>query len=322
MGTRRTLDFKLKKVVIVGASGFVGGRLAAELILRGFDVCALNRNLNSDIPNGIQTVAKFNSENSDEMSRLLLDCEVVIYCAGSNAGECARDPRSAILDNSIKAYDFSELCAQCGVQKFFYISTAHVYSSSPRGVINEDSPTSNLHPYAISRVTAERLIENLYKNKQMNFTSIRLSNSFGVPHSKNVNCWSLFVNQLCLNVIQNKVLQIKSNPKTQRDFIPLNTACSQIIDLIKGNVTANIINLGAFQSRNLLEMSHIITENYEKTWKKSIQIEYDESLAIDSCQFTYQSKQLTKIDENKIIEDMNCEITDLLSFCQEEFSQK
>ena len=322
MGSGRTLDSKLKKVVIVGASGLVGGRLAAELILRGFDVSAINRNLKSDIPNGIQKLAKFESTNSDKMISLLSDCEVVIYCAGTNADECARDPRRAILDNSIKAYDFSELCAQCGVQKFFYISSAHVYSSSPRGIINEDSPTFNIHPYAISRVTAERLIENLCKNKKMNFTSIRLSNSFGVPHSKNVNCWSLFVNQQCLNIIQNKSLQIKSNPNTQRDFIPLSIVCSEVIGLIQENMTANIINLGAFQSHTLLEMSSIIAENYKKKWKQSILIEHDEKLSVDSCQFIYHSKKLKKIHNNKLIEAMNREIIDLLLFCQEEFSRK
>ena len=319
MGTGRTLDLKLKKVLIVGASGLVGGRLAAALISRGFNVCAINRNLDSDVPSGIQKVVKFDFENKDAILHLLSDCEVVIYCAGSNADECARDPRSAILDNSIKAYDFSELCAKCDVRKFIYISTAHVYSSLPKGVINEDSPTFNSHPYAISRVTAERLIDNLCMNKRMNFTSIRLSNSFGVPHSKNVNCWSLFVNQQCLNAIQNKVLQIKSNPRSQRDFIPLNIACSRIIDLIQERVSEKIINLGSFQSRNLLEMSNIINETYKNIYKKSIKIEYDDTLANDGSQFIYQSRHLAQIDEDKFIEDMNCEIRDLLLFCEEEF---
>jgi UDP-glucose 4-epimerase len=319
---RRSLESNLNNVLIVGASGLIGGRLATEFMTQGLQVYAINRNLLRDVPPGIAEIESLDLKNRKRLGQLLSVCDAVFYCAGSSAEICAKYPAKAITENSLKAFEFSKLCAASKVSSFYYISTAHVYNSPLSGIINEDTATQNQHPYAYSRLIAEKLISSFCSSVDMSFKSIRLSNSFGVPHSKNVNCWSLFVNQQCLNIIQNQKITINSSPNTLRDFIPLNLVCQQISNLLHLKIPQTIVNLGANRTSSLMRMSNEIARVYRKNWNRSVNIQYDLEQVHVVSDFQYNSKILQKINDRKFEEEMNLEIKSLIEFCSAEFSEK
>ena len=72
---------------------------------------------------------------------------------------------------------------------------------------------------------------------------IRLSNSYGAPISKDVNRWTLVVNDLCRQAITNRELKLKSSGEQHRDFIPISDALSAVNLLMKipSNTTINLI---------------------------------------------------------------------------------
>ena len=81
--------------------------------------------------------------------------DVVIHTAGMNAQECASDPEQALAFNGTVTADLVSSAVKQGVQKFIYLSTAHVYKEPLVGTISESSQTTNTHPYATSHLAGE-----------------------------------------------------------------------------------------------------------------------------------------------------------------------
>ena len=65
------------------------------------------------------------------------------------------------LKNSKEANKFNGyktnllLGAYCSSQNFIFLSTAHVYGNNLKG-FDENSPTNNKHPYAVSNIIGEK----------------------------------------------------------------------------------------------------------------------------------------------------------------------
>lgn len=91
----------LKRLVIAGASGFVGKRLIEEANAQGFRVVALSRSA-KPVPGTVQTI-KWNGETQGEWLNALDNCLAVINLAGSPISEpWTIVNRQKILDSRVK----------------------------------------------------------------------------------------------------------------------------------------------------------------------------------------------------------------------------
>ena len=134
---------------------------------------------------------------------------------------------------------------KCKVKQFIYISTIHVYGENLSGIVDENTKLNPVGNYAITKVMAEIL--SFSKNPDVKTIILRLSNAFGAPYNLDANCWSLFFNDLCKQLIQNK--NIKSNGTQKRNFISINEVCKAIRDLTSyfKRQKNEIFNLKQFQ---------------------------------------------------------------------------
>ena len=104
------------------------------------------------------------------------------------------------------------------VKTFIFLSTIHVYSSNPIGLINEDFLTNNQHPYAQSKLKAEELIKKNFKNSGTKFLILRLSNVIASPLFKETNCWELVAQNICKQIFE-KYIALRSNPGTFEEIL-------------------------------------------------------------------------------------------------------
>ena len=144
-----------------------------------------------------------------------------------------RNPEEAIDINVKLTLKWLNWSKQHDVKKFIYFSTAHVYSKPLLGVFDEESMTTPSHPYSITHKSAEDYVLSYNKNYRLNSIVVRLTNSFGYPAYPTADRWTLFINDICKQVAENKEFKINSNPLQKRDFISLST----FVKLLKSLVT-------------------------------------------------------------------------------------
>lgn len=177
------------KILITGASGFVGQFLLEKLVEESDkDIIALhNRKLPEalfkrygDRVNWIQC-----DLTNDSLSQVLVDVDVVYHLAGASANGASIKERQ--LMNKANVYATSRLAKEClfsRVDHFIFVSSIAACESSLSNNIDE----TNGYPitfYGKSKKKAEQILINVAKN-HFNITILRPTALFGEMHEGSI----------------------------------------------------------------------------------------------------------------------------------------
>jgi len=151
------VDLRGAKVLVLGGTGFVGGRLAERLqIEEGAQVRVPVRDWRKAV-----WIARTGAElvpgdvtDADSMRSAAQGCDLVFHCASGPAaqGGYMRTNREGTA-NVISA------CLEAGTRRLVYVSTVAVHAPRPGDRLSSDSPLRETgRDYADSKICAERLV--------------------------------------------------------------------------------------------------------------------------------------------------------------------
>ena len=308
-----------KTILITGGFGLLGGRLG-QYLSENYNIILGSRSDQSE-PNWLPIAKTIKIDWDDETSLndacTLID--IVIHASGLNAQECSSDPEKALLINGVHTQNLVEAATNQSVKKFIYLSTAHVYSDNLLGVITEDTPTTNIHPYATSHLIGESAVLLAIRQGYIEGAVVRIANAFGSPASKDVNCWMLLANDLCKQAVVERSLTLNGDSKTVRDFVTIRDFCSVIGLLIEDNNTSNIVNIGSGKACTIGEMATKIQSNCLNVLGFEPPIILKQKPSINENSFDFQTNYLDNINFN-FANDFDVEIRELIHFCKDNFA--
>jgi UDP-glucose 4-epimerase len=312
------------RILITGGLGFIGGRLAQHLQQKGHQVILGSRKATvAPLWLPYAEVALVEWDDGLALERICCGVDVVIQAAGMSAQDCAADPVAALEFNGVGTARLHAAASRVGVSRFIYLSTAHVYASPLVGVISEATCPRNLHPYATSHLAGENVVLSANQRGQIEGIVLRLSNAFGAPAHKDVNCWMLLVNDLCRQALQTNKMVLLSNGSQLRDFISMEQVCSVIEKLSSRDadtLPANILNVGSGVSQSVLEMARLI----QHRCKLFLGIEPELSYQGKGPNKKHEVLEFhpTRLEKMGIVvaHDNDVEIDRLLAFCQTSFN--
>jgi UDP-glucose 4-epimerase len=248
----------VRRVLITGASGLVGGRLLAQLRERGdFAVRASSRR-EREWPSGIDGVVAAPSQ-PDTLSRACDGCECVINLASMSEAAAAADPAGALNSTTGGALAWSRAAKDAGVGRFVQLSTIKVYGASPAGCIDEDTPTQPRSPYAIAHRAAEDYAQYAIADSVV----LRLSNGFGVPAGDAAGAWDVIVSEFCKQAVTTHAITIRSSGETWRSFLPLDDVAAALIAAMR--LPAGVYNLGAARAMTLRDAAERVAAVAQQT---------------------------------------------------------
>ena len=248
--------------------------------------------------------------------------DVIVHAAGMNAQECAKNPEHALAVNGVATAELVNAAVIQGVKKFIYLSTAHVYSAPLVGTITEKSQTTNLHPYATSHLAGESSVLAAHQSDNIDGIVLRLSNSFGAPTHKLVNCWMLLINDLCQQAVMNGKLVLNSSGTQMRDFVPLTDVCRTIEYLIQKDSSqfeSPIFNVCSGVSYKVIDVAQMIKRSCMNSLKFSPDIQRLEIPEEDNSEILDYKMTWLNAEEFNFSTSMNDEIEQLLYFCKKNF---
>lgn len=313
------------KYLITGASGFLGGRLSYFLENKGHEVLRGTRNIEiikSSNKNSNWVLTDF--ENLQNLRPIFEDVDYLIHAAGPNAEQSNNDS-SSIMAYSELTKKLTKVAKDSKIKRIIYLSTIHVYNKCLEGLINEQTPTLNNNNYSLYNLAGEKEIRNNFGCDPNKAIILRLSNIFGYPINSKVNCWSLFINNICKEIVQKKTITIKSNPLIKRDFLSVRSLCEIIIKLSFfefKDTKSNIINFGSENVITLLEAAKFIRKIYIDKNKNKNKININilkPSVYSNDFKFCNQILENNNLNFRKIDYEKK-EVEDLLDKCKEYFN--
>lgn len=260
-----------KSLLITGGTGYLGASIGQYLCKYGYNVFLGSRNpFSNGVIEGCDQVA---TDWDDPELKFCNGFDLIIHAAGMNAEACAENPTMAVRFNGETTARFAEKAAFYGCCRFIYLSTVHVYKAPLIGIFNEQSPTLNEHPYAISQLFGEQAVLNVLDNFPLGGAVLRLSNCFGPPASNNDECWRLALNQFVRDAMTLGCITIKGDFSTRRDFLSiseLNNVLSKVIGVSK--LKGEILNISSGQSRSLLDVALLVSSTVRNRTGRDIEI--------------------------------------------------
>lgn len=161
------------KILVVGASGFIGRHLVARLLEQGRDIQAFGRT-QTEAPVEFFEGAINDSEAS---GKALEGVKCVVYLVGKSPQpkDSAADLESYRFANCDLAVSFASHAVRAGVQRFIFISTVGVNGASTEGSVPfTESKTPAPHsPYALSKYEAEMALQEIAESSGMELVVVR-----------------------------------------------------------------------------------------------------------------------------------------------------
>lgn len=230
---------KIKRVLVTGASGFIGGHLTADLT-ESFEVEFGSRAFGIDL--------------MDEGSlSFIKPCNSIVHLAGLSNSATAFENAHEIYKTNISLTLNSLKLAVVWQAEFIFVSS-YIYGAPNYLPVDEEHPVNPHNPYSNSKFICEQLVESFARDSCIQATILRPFNLYG-PNQPN--------NQLIaetLSKIKNTDEVKINDPAPKRDYLFILDFVEAISLLLKREHRPNfeVFNVGSGVSHSVQQVIEII----------------------------------------------------------------
>ena len=238
------------RVLVAGATGFVGRRLVAALVAQGHTVCALVRRLDHGLDHGlscdtvlIPALDRDSVASALRGARTGLQADAVINLAAAGVSPQERDVSGLTRVNALFPADLVTIARDCGTRAFLQIGSSAEYAR-PDGPapIPETAPLESERLYGASKAAGSLLVQACGASCGVPVAVLRLFHAFGPGEGEHRLLTSLITRiQAGQSVPLSAGLQV-------RDFVSVDDVCRGILAMLGALVAdpslAGVYNLG------------------------------------------------------------------------------
>ena len=247
----------MKKILLIGSSGFIGKKLKTKLT-KNFELICPTKKQGFDITKKKELKKYFNHE-----------IDVIINLSGQQ-NQNQTKMKDVIEKGNQNILDIAKKINKKLV--LIYFSTSLVYGNSKRNK-KESSKKNPLYAYEKMKYR----VEKKYLKIDQNYLILRLCNIYGGIRNKGVV-------DLITNSVQKNKLFSFDNLKTNKNFIFIDDVINITDHLIKKNIKNKVLNIGNenLSFLNLIRILNRITNNSFRFNNKGINIDLTLSQKIDN----------------------------------------
>ena len=150
-------------VLVTGGAGYIGSHMALGLLDRGEDVVVLD-NLVTGVAAQVPAAAVFvqGDVRDQALVRKIVaeqGVDAVVHFAGSTVvPESVADPLKYYANNTAATRDLLQVCAETGIERFIFSSTAAVYGVTDADLVVETAEKDPASPYGRSKLMSEAML--------------------------------------------------------------------------------------------------------------------------------------------------------------------
>ena len=180
------------KILITGATGFIGSHLTEYLVEVGCDVVAFDR-YNSNNHWGWLENSKYKNDfqvilgdirDYDSVSKAMSGCDVVFHLAALIGIPYSYvSPLAYIRTNIEGTYNVLEASKKIELEQILITSTSETYGTAQYVPIDEKHPLVGQSPYSASKISADQLAISYYKSFDLPVKIVRPFNTYGPRQS-------------------------------------------------------------------------------------------------------------------------------------------
>jgi nucleoside-diphosphate-sugar epimerase len=166
-----------KKILVTGASGFIGSEVSRQLASEGYRPRLLIRRPLREPIRGLNAdFVKGNLRDPKSLADAVKGVDAIVHLGARATFESYERLKPDILEGSL---NLMHAAAASGVQTFVYSSSLLIYGDQD-GEVDESTPAKPVLDYGRIKLETETTLTQMASASKMNFSAIRLPHVYGV----------------------------------------------------------------------------------------------------------------------------------------------
>jgi len=258
-----------KKILIIGASGFIGGHLVKEILKEPVKEVILYDNFTRGKIDNIEKSLKDprckifpyggDIRDIDVLDQAMQGCDYVFHLAAMWLLHCKDFPRTAFEVNVGGTFNVLEACVKHKVKKLIYSSSASVYGDAIETPMTEDHPFKNKNFYGATKIAGEAMCTAYNDRYGLEIVGLRYMNVYG-PGQDQQAAYSGVVPVVLNKIDRNEAPTINGDGSQAYDFIYVEDAARSNIDAVKSDVKLGFYNVGTEVQTTIKELCDLMLE--------------------------------------------------------------
>lgn len=229
----------MKRVCVIGGSGFLGSHVADALSIAGHQVCIFDQSASAWLRDDQKMIIGDLMDLAGLEAAIKGSDVVFNFAALADLNLALTKPIETVRINVLGNANVLEACRQHGVKRFVYASTVYVYSREGGF-------------YRCSKQAAEHYVEEYQRVYGLDYTILRYGSLYG-PRADNSN--GLY--RIVKNALETGVLRYEGSPDALREYIHVEDAArASVVALGEDFCNQSVVLTGQEPMRvlDLLEM--------------------------------------------------------------------
>ncbi len=223
-------DYSKKKVLITGAGGYLGGRLAAQLALLGADLVLWSNSLDPALtPEGTHLI-RGPLQDQSLWETALEGVDIIFHLAAQTGVKVAEADMAKDLEaNYLPVEALGSACRRKGFRPFVVLAgTATQYGITDVLPVDETFPDDPLTAYDLHKCLAERALLYFVRTGSLEGTCLRLSNIYG-PGPSSSSTERGILNIMIQTALRGNPLTVFGTGDYFRDYIFIDDAIRALL---------------------------------------------------------------------------------------------
>ena len=267
------MNWKDQKVLVTGASGFIGSHLVEHLVNLGAKTTILLeytpyndlgslKFLPQNIFSEIEQVPG-DLRDPEVMKKITQKKDVIFHLAALiSVPYSFQNPREVFEVNALGTLNILLAARDAKVEKIITTSTSEVYGTAIYAPINEEHPLQAQSLYSASKISADKIAESFYKTYNMPVAVIRPFNTYGPRQSARA-----IIPTIIIQALKKKEIKIGSlSPR--RDLNYVSDTVNGFIKIAESEKSiGQVINIGTGKDISIGELTQTILSIMSKDIK-------------------------------------------------------
>jgi UDP-glucose 4-epimerase len=262
--------YRDRRALITGGAGFLGSNLAIALVDAGCQVTLVDNFLPGHGANryNLEPVRQrvhlnvADIRDACSMDQLVRDFDYVFHLAGQvNHVDSIRDPLNDLDINCRGTLVLLEACRKHNPQAIVVFSgTRGQYGPSTQLPVSEDHPMNPKGMYAITNLTAEKMLQVYHQVHGVRSVCLRITNTYGPRHQMKHDQYGV-VNWFVRRALARETIEVMGDGRILRDYLFVDDTVRALLDVaLEPACFGQIFNVGGGAPTTFIDLAKLVVE--------------------------------------------------------------
>lgn len=247
------------RILLTGATGFLGRNLSHFLVEKGYDVTVIGRDVEKlkTFFAGLAVSKRGTDYSAESLVELTRDQDVVIHLASQLMQRDTHPLKISFFDANLRIVENIILACEANkIGKFINTSSISVYPLEQNLV--ESQATSPWTIYGVSKANIDVYLDYIQKKITTRIVSLRLARLFGYGERA-----GLMFTDFITKAINKEPLTINGEGKSTIEYIYIEDAIDAISQFVENADKQGVFNVGSGVSYSVKDIAQVVNNVFD-----------------------------------------------------------